>query len=307
MRPEAILVAGPTASGKSALAIAVAEAAGGIVVNADSMQVYRDLRILTARPSHEDEARVPHRLFGHVDGAEAYSVARWLADVAAVLGECRQAGRVPVIVGGTGLYFKALLEGLSDVPPIAEEVRAFWRRAAARLAPGELHARLAARDAEMARRLAPTDLQRQVRALEVLDATGRSLAAWQRQPSPPLLATAATRRLVIDVDREAVRARCDARFDAMVAAGALDEVAALAARRLDPALPVMRAIGVRPLLAALRGELTLAAAVAEGKLETRQYVKRQSTWLKRHMMSWNSVNSQQMESCRSDILALVGL
>ncbi len=287
--PAPILIAGPTASGKTALALDMAARHGGAIINADSMQVYRELRILTARPTPEEEAVAPHHLFGHVSVTDAYSVGRWLADAQAALAWCRDAGRRPIIVGGTGLYFKALVEGLAPVPPVAADVRAHWRREAESQGPGVLHAILAGRDPEMAARLEPADLQRIVRALEVLDSTGVSLAVWQRMRGEPLIREAEAERYVILRDREAVRARCDARFDAMMAAGALDEARALAALNLDPALPAARAHGLRALQRYLRGEIDSAAAIAAGKLETRQYVKRQETWIRRHMIAWSHV------------------
>ena len=288
--PGPILIAGPTASGKTALALEMAARHGGAIINADSMQVYRELRILTARPTPEEEARAPHHLFGHVSVTDAYSVGRWIADVEAALVACREAGRRPIIVGGTGLYFKALLEGLAPVPTVASDVRAHWRREAENERPGVLHATLARRDPEMAARLKPADLQRIVRALEVLDSTGMSLADWQRQRSEPLIREAEAECYVILRDRDVVRARCDQRFDAMMADGALDEARTLAAMDLDPALPAARAHGLRALQSFLGGETDLEAAVAAGKLETRQYVKRQETWARRYMMSWIPIN-----------------
>lgn len=285
-----ILIAGPTASGKTALALEMASRHSGAVINADSIQVYRELRILTARPTPEEEAVAPHHLFGHVSVTDAYSVGRWLADAEAALAWCRDAGRRPVIVGGTGLYFKALLEGLAPVPPVAADVRTRWRHEAETQGAGVLHTILTQRDPEMALRLKPADLQRIVRALEVLDSTGVSLAVWQRMRGEPLIREADAERYVIVRDREAVRARCDVRFDAMMAAGALEEARALLALNLDPALPAARAHGLRALQRYLRGEIDLDAAIAAGKLETRQYVKRQETWIKRHMIAWNHIS-----------------
>lgn len=286
-----ILIAGPTASGKSALALAYARRDRGVVINADSMQVYRELAILTARPTAEEEAQAPHRLYGHVPAAEAYSVARWLKDVAASLAEAAAEGWRPVIAGGTGLYFKALTEGLSEIPEIPADVRRRWRERAAARAPGDLHAELERRDRVMAARLSPGDRQRVTRALEVIDATGRSLAEWQRLAAPPLIRPEDAVRIVIRPPRAALHARCDRRFDLMLAAGALDEVRGLAAMRLDPDLPAMRALGVPALMAHLDGRMPLADAVALAKLETRQFVKRQETWLKRHMIAWNKIDS----------------
>lgn len=292
-RPEhaPILIAGPTASGKSAYAMRVAEEVGGVVINADSMQVYRELRVLTARPSAEDEARVPHRLYGHVGAAEPYSVARWLEDVAAVLAECRSTGRRPIIVGGTGLYFKALTEGLSPVPPVPASVRERWRQLAQEVSAAALHEMLAARDPVMAGRLAVSDRQRVTRALEVFEATGKSLAAWQGMAGEPLVPLAGADARVLEIDRQVLYDRCDRRFEQMIEAGALDEVVALVGLGVPEDMPAMRAIGVRPLRAHLAGETDKAAATAQAQTETRQYVKRQITWLKKHMISWNLVYS----------------
>ena len=232
-RIGAILIAGPTASGKSGLALALAERLGGTVINADSMQVYRELRILTARPSPDDEARAPHALYGFTSGAEAYSAGRYAADAAKAIAEAQAAGRVPIVVGGTGLYFKVLLKGLSPIPAADPEVRAFWRAEAGRQTAPELHVLLAGRDPEMAARLMPTDTQRIVRALEIVDSTGRSLADWQRQPGRPVLSEGETVRLLLLPERQGHGAAIDARLDAMLAAGALEEVRALLAAGLS--------------------------------------------------------------------------
>ena len=285
--PGPILIAGPTASGKSALALEMALRHGGAVINADSMQVYRELRILTARPTPEEEGQVPHHLFGHVSVRDAYSVGRWLDAVAGALTWCASAGRRPIIVGGTGLYFKALLEGLAPVPPVDPDIRAHWRREAGGRSSAELHGLLAGRDPEMADRLDPRDTQRIVRALEVFGSTGVSLAEWQRRPGTPLVGEAETERIVIRRPRAEVRRRVDARFDLMMTEGALDEARAIAALDLDPELPAARAHGLRPLLSHLRGEIALASAIEAGKLETRQYVKRQEIWMRRNMIAWN--------------------
>jgi tRNA dimethylallyltransferase len=300
-----ILIAGPTASGKSALALAIAEHVGGVVINADSMQVYRELRILSARPTADEEARVPHALYGFVPAAEAYSTGRYAADAAAAIAKARDQGRRPVVVGGTGLYFKALLEGLSPIPPIDDAVRRHWRAEADRRGAADLHRELMARDAQMAARLAPADTQRIVRALEVIEQTGRSLADWQKQPGAPIIEEAETFRLLVTLDRAELHARADARFDRMIAEGAIEEARALAALNLDPTLPAMRAIGVRPLLSAARGEATLEAAVEAAKLETRQYIKRQETWLRRHMITWKNISKKYMESYMREIFAFI--
>jgi tRNA dimethylallyltransferase len=291
-RKSVTLIAGPTASGKSALGVRLAAERGGIVVNADSMQVYRELRILTARPTEAEEAAVPHRLYGLRPAAEPYSVAEWLKALAPLIAAAREGGAPLVIVGGTGLYFKALLEGLSPVPDIPDAIRGEWRGEAAVKDSAELHRILRQRDPAMAARLMPSDPQRIVRALEVLHATGRSLLDWQQVPGEPLLSAAEAELLFVSPPRETLYARCDARLDLMIEAGALEEARQLAALRLDPGLPAMRALGVRPLLAHLRGMLALDAALADAKTETRHYAKRQLSWARRNMIAWNCIVSQ---------------
>jgi tRNA dimethylallyltransferase len=275
-----LLIAGPTASGKTALAIAVARRLGAVVVNADSMQVYRDLSILTARPTPEEQAGVEHLLLGTVDAAENFSVGRWLAAVADILA---RETRPLIFCGGTGLYFTALTQGLSDVPPVPEEVRAATRAELAGLAPHEMWARLAAVDPQTAARLRPSDPQRVTRALEVVRAAGRGLASFHDARLPPLLAPGTWRGVFLGVERDALYARIDRRFSAMIESGALDETRALAARRLDPALPAMRAHGVPGLIAHLAGQASLDGAIARGQADTRHYAKRQFTWA-RHQL-----------------------
>jgi tRNA dimethylallyltransferase len=304
-RKDAVLIAGPTASGKSELALRIAEAVDGVVLNADSMQVYRDLEVLTARPDDAELARAPHRLYGFVAGADAYSVGRYIEDATATLREVRAEGRVPVMVGGTGLYLRALLEGLSPVPPPTDGVRQRWRDEARRVGAAALHAVLAERDPVMARRLVPTDTQRIVRALEVLESTGRSLADWQALPGRPALDCERCVRLVLSPTRQVVYERCDRRFDAMLAGGVLNEVKALAELGLAPDLPIMRAVGVRPLMAHLGGHLTLAEASDVAKTETRNYAKRQFTWLRRNMISWKAVILEDMEKEIGQIVSFV--
>jgi len=290
---EAVLIAGPTASGKSALAMRLAERLGGVVVNADSMQVYRDLRIITARPSPEEEARVPHRLFGHVDAAENYSVGRWCRDVAIVLDELRAGGRMPILVGGTGLYFKALTGGLAAVPPIPDDVRADVRaRIVAEGAPA-LHAELMRRDPVTAARLTVNDRSRISRALEVVLATGRPLSDWHRDGLPPIIPADKAVKLFITCERKELVRRIEMRFHAMVAAGALDEVRALAARKLDPLLPAMKAHGVPWLIRYLNGDISLAEAAEGGIMDTRRYAKRQVTWFRNQMEDWPSVPAEE--------------
>ena len=280
---RAVLIAGPTASGKSALALDLARRYRGVVINTDSMQVYRDLRIITARPSPGEEAQAPHRLYGHVDAAVNFSVGAWVRDAAAVLGEAGAAGQLPIFVGGSGLYFRALTRGLSAVPPIAAEVREAVRARLGRAGPEALHDELRARDPIVAERLNPRDRIRIARALEVIEATGRSLAAWHRDGLPPLLPPGQAAAIFLAPDRAALYARIDARFAAMLEAGARDEVARLAARQLDPLLPAMKAHGVPALIRHLAGELPLAEAAAIGQLDTRRYAKRQFTWF-RHQL-----------------------
>lgn len=282
----AVLIAGPTASGKSALALAVAERTGGIVLNADSMQVYGDLSVLTARPTVAEMARVPHGLYGHVDADTDYSVGRWLEDAKRALAEARAAGRLPVFVGGTGLYFRALTQGLAEIPAIPDAVRAEVRGAAEALDSPALHARLAAVDPSSAARLEVNDRQRVLRALEVIHATGRSLTDWQKDAQPPVLDAARCAKIVLEVDRELLRHRIDARFEAMMAAGALDEVRALAARNLAPDRTVLKAHGAPALTHHLKGEMSLADAIAEGQSDTRRYAKRQATFFRHQMPDW---------------------
>jgi tRNA dimethylallyltransferase len=280
---KAVLIAGPTASGKSALALELAQATGGIIINADSMQVYRDLRVLTARPTPEEEAQVPHRLYGHVDAAVNFSAGSWVADAAKVLAEVRAQNRLPIFVGGSGLYFKALTRGLSAVPPIPAEIREGVRARLERDGVAALHAALAQRDPASAERLKPRDRTRIARALEVVEATGRSLTDWHRDGLPPLLPPGTFGALFLEADRDRLYARIDARFDAMLKAGALEEVAALAARHLDPLLPAMKAHGVPALIRHLAGEISLEEAAEIGRADTRHYAKRQFTWF-RHQL-----------------------
>ena len=280
-----MLIAGPTASGKSALALALAERHGGVIVNADSMQVYRDLRIITARPTPTDEARAPHRLYGHVDAAATYSVGHWIADVAEVLAAAAARGQLPIVVGGTGLYFKALTHGLSAVPPIPLQVRAAVRARLAAEGPAALHAELARRD-PAAGALKPGDRARIARALEVIEATGRPLSAWHRDGMAALLDPAGAVALFLAPAREDLKRRVEARFDAMMAAGALEEVRALDARGLDPLQPALKAHGVPWLRRALAGEMPLADAVAAAKRDTWRYTKRQFTWFRHQLPDW---------------------
>lgn len=298
---RAILIAGPTASGKSGLALCLAERLGGAVINADSMQVYRELRILTARPSAADEARAPHKLYGTVSGADAYSVGRFVEDAAAAISETRKAGLRPILVGGTGLYFKALLEGLSPVPEVSAEIRNHYRRLATTvLGAQQLYQELSDRDPDMASRLEPGDRQRIVRALEVLEGTGKSLAHWQSLPGQPVLTPDSTIRLRLDIDRLILEERANARLDEMLNAGALEEVRELLRLNLPGDLPLMRALGVPELSDAIRGTTTLEAALTAAKRATRLYIKRQVTWINRHMISWKDIKMELLERIITD-------
>jgi tRNA dimethylallyltransferase len=287
-----VLIAGPTASGKSALALDLAEATGGVIINTDSMQVYRDLRIITARPTLEEEARVPHRLYGHVDAAVNFSAGSWVADAAMVLADLRAQNRRPIFTGGSGLYFKALTRGLSAVPPIAAEIRESVRARLERDGVEALHAALAQRDPASAERLKPRDRTRIARALEVVEATGRSLTDWHRDGLPPLLPPGEFSALFLEPDRDELYARIDARYDAMLAAGAMEEVERLAARRLDPLLPAMKAHGVPALLRHLKGEITRDEAAAIGRADTRHYAKRQFTWFRHQLPEFEWVKPE---------------
>jgi tRNA dimethylallyltransferase len=280
MIKRALLIAGPTASGKSALALDLARSWNGVVINADALQVYEPLRILSARPNPEEEEAVPHRLYGHVPGTTAHSVAAWLAEARTEIEAAWEQGLYPIVTGGTGLYFRALEKGLAPVPEIPDEVRRKWRDF-----PGNLHAELWIRDPAMASRLLATDRQRLARALEVVEATGRSLLDWQKdgQSLAPLEGVE-VERMFMDVPRDELYARAELRFDQMMKAGALDEVERV--RHLDPALPMMRAIGIPELMAHLDGKTTLEEAVAEAKTATRQFIKRQLTWWRGQMGHW---------------------
>jgi tRNA dimethylallyltransferase len=299
----ALLIMGPTASGKSALALALAERLGGEIVNGDSMQVYRDFRVLTARPSFEEEARAPHHLYGHVDAAEAYSTGRWLEDALSAISAIRARGATPIIAGGTGLYFKALTEGLADIPAADPDVRAALRQRADVDGAPALHAELARHDPQTAARLEPNDATRILRALEVLETTGESISAFQAA-TKPALAPGEWRGLALAPDRDALYATINARFGKMLEQGALDEVRAFAKRRLDPALPAMKAHGAPALMAHLRGELSLEDATEIAKRDTRRYAKRQFTWIANQMPEWLRIDAPDLESRAAASLAL---
>jgi tRNA dimethylallyltransferase len=287
---QIILLAGPTASGKTRLGCALGARVGGVVVNADSMQVYRELSILTARPTPEEEAQAPHRLYGHVPATNRYSVGEWLRDVAPVVKDAKREQRPLVVVGGTGLYFKALTEGLAEVPAIPRDIATEVRADARSKGSEAMHARLARVDPDGAAAIRPSDSARIVRAIEVYEATGRPLSEWQRAaPAKPVISQTRATRIVLAPEPAVLHERISARAEAMVGNGALKEVAALDALGLDPELPVMKAIGVRELAAHLRGDTSLDEAVAAVKTETRRYAKRQMTWFRGQMRDWQWV------------------
>ena len=289
----AVLIAGPTASGKSGLALSLARRFGGVVINADSMQVYAELSILTARPAPADEAAAPHWLYGHVSAREAYSVGRFVTEAMDAIARARAEGVLPILVGGTGLYFKALTQGLADIPAVPDNIRAHWRARADQIGVAALHAELAARDPEMAARLRPTDPQRVTRALEILDATGRSLSTFQAAHGPPALPLDSVATIALMPEREHLHAAIDGRFEAMVEAGALDEVARVRALALSTALPAMRAIGVESLGRVLDGAVSRADAIQAAQTETRRYAKRQMTFLRTQLSQWPTAPSPQ--------------
>ena len=276
-KPPLALIAGPTASGKSSLALALAERVGGVVINADSAQVYRDLRVVTARPDAAEEVRAPHRLYGTRDGADSCSAADWAADARAAIAEAHRFRRLPILVGGTGLYIRALIEGIAPVPGIDPAVR----KAVRTLPVGEARAALAEEDPEAAARIRPGDTTRTARALEVVRATGRTLKAWQTEKQGGIGDRVALSPLILLPPRDWLHARCDARFASIFSDEGIEEVRRLLARHLPALAPVMRAIGVREIASFLRGEATRAEALAAGQAATRQYAKRQYTWFRR--------------------------
>lgn len=300
--PSILLIHGPTASGKSALALRVAGAVGGELVNADALQLYSDLTALSARPTPEETAGVPHHLFGVADGADGWSVGRWARAAGPVIDEIVARGRTAVVVGGTGLYFKALTEGLADIPPTPAAVRVGVGKTFDTLGEARFRELLASVDPVAEARIAPGDRMRLSRAMEVLEATGKPLTVWQAKTAPALPADA-WRAVVIEPERDLLYARCDARFETMLERGALDEVRALIARGLDPDLPVMKAVGVRELAAHLRGEISLVEAAELARRETRRYAKRQLTWLRNQTPDWPRITETDAEAAWRQFLA----
>ena len=303
MRCDAVLIAGPTASGKSAAALALARHIGGALINADAMQVYREAPILTAQPDAEARAQAPHLLYGHVSVRDAYSVGRYAEDARRALAEVRAMGNVPIFVGGTGLYFTALTEGLADIPPIGAEIRAKARELLDEVGVVELHARLSARDPETASELRSTDPQRVVRAWEVLEATGRPLMEWRKHQTAPLLEGLTLARFVLDPARPLLRARIAERFEAMLNQGGAEE--ALALTDLDPALPAAKLLGLRPLIGHAEGRLSREEAIAEAVTATRQFAKRQLTWFRNRMSGyrWFDPNSSNIIAQYNEFVA----
>src|SRR5580658_3988171 len=293
--PRIWLIAGPTASGKSRLALRLAQAAGGDIVNADSMQLYRDLAVLTARPARDETLLAPHHLYGVADASDGWSVGRWLDAARAELADIARWRRPAIVVGGTGLYFRALTQGLAEIPPVPRAVSA--RIAAEAGAAGELalRPRLARLDPEAEARIARGDLQRLVRALAVAEHTGRALTAWQAD-TEPALAQGSWQAVVIAPPRDALYAACDARLAAMFEAGAIEEVRGLLARGLDPALPAMKAVGVCQITLHLEGRLSRAEALARSQMETRRYAKRQLTWLRNQTPEWPRIEATEPDA-----------
>ncbi len=280
---SAVLIAGPTASGKSALALELAARTNGVVINADSMQVYRDLRVITARPTDEEMSRASHRLYGHIGAEEIYSTGHWLREATPEIAAVRKAGNTAIVIGGTGLYFTALLKGLSAVPEVPAETRQQVRDLGDTKDNEALHAMLVERDPRTASEVRIPDRQRILRALEVIEATGRGLAEWREEPGVPVLDQGDYQAIFLETDREALGKRIDARFDKMLAEGAIEEVRALDARKLDPKMPAMKAHGVPWLIKHFNGEISLEEAAAQGKRDTRQYSKRQETWFRNQL------------------------
>jgi tRNA dimethylallyltransferase len=303
MQIDAVLIAGGTASGKSAAALALAERANGALINTDSMQVYREVRILTVRPDDSSQLRAPHHLYGHVGVHESYSAARFQADALRILGDVRGLGMMPIFVGGTGLYFSALTEGLADIPPIPQVIRAELRARRAEIGAESFFAEFAARDPETAARLRAADSQRVLRASEVFETTGRPLSDWQQNSGLAPLAGLRLARFVLSPPRSELHRRIDARFDEMLSGGAMEEAARL--RNIDPALPSAKILGLRELQRVLDGNFTLEDARSAAKAATRQYAKRQLTWFRRRMADWNWIEALGTDEIVAHMLTVI--
>jgi len=300
-----MLVAGPTASGKSGLAMALAEAVDGVVINADSMQVYHELRIVTARPEAADEARVPHRLYGCMSAAEACSVGDWLAMVAPVIGETLAVGKVPIVTGGTGMYLKSLVEGIAPIPPVPEAVRAEVQALYEDIGGDAFREHLRAFDPAAAERLEPGDRQRLIRALEVHRSSGRALTDWLAEGNAPVIENVRFETIVLEPPREMLYSAIDTRFEQMVEEGALDEVRDFLDLSLDPALPASKAVGVRELGDYLAGECSLSEAVARAQQASRNYAKRQLTWFRNQIQKDFSFSAQYSKSQDEKIFSFI--
>ncbi len=294
---RALFIAGPTASGKSALSLRLAEDLNGVIINSDSMQVYRDLRVLTARPSLEDEAAAPHRLYGYLDGADVSNAASWAKDAMTEIEGAWGRGQTPIVIGGTGMYFKTLLDGMALIPEIPQDIRSAIRSRCDIEGSESLHETLTSVDLSTAIRLAPGDSQRICRALEVYETTGRPISAWQAETEPGpmhgLDEEGGLAKLVLDPARDVLYDRCNRRFDMMLDMGALEEVDLLMERHLDPSVPLMRALGVPSLIGYRRGEVGLDAAVEGAKMQTRRFAKRQLTWFRNQFGHWRRVSGNE--------------
>jgi len=304
MRVDAVLIAGPTASGKSAAAVGLAERVNGALINTDSMQVYREARILTARPDDDALHRVPHHLYGHVSVHEPYSAARYQADALKAMDQVRRGNMLPIFVGGTGLYFGALIEGLANVPAVPQSTRAKIKACHAELGKDAFFAEFAARDPKTAARLRASDTQRVLRASEVFEATGRPLSEWQRMPGPAPLAGMKLARFVLSPPRAELHRRIDLRFEQMISAGAMEEVAQLA--DIDPALPSAKILGLRELRGVRDGNSTPDGAKSAAKTATRQYAKRQLTWFRHRMTDWDWIGAEDTNEIVAQMLATMG-
>jgi len=304
---QALFIAGPTASGKSALSLRLAKDLNGVIINADSMQVYDGLRIVTACPSEEDEAAAPHRLYRFLDPSETCSAAFWAEKARAEIDRAWAQGQTPIVIGGTGMYFKVLLEGIAKIPEIDPEIRAEVRKQCEEQGSEHLHAELAEYDPPAHARLFPGDSQRISRAVEVFRSTGKSLSEWQKDTEPGLMQAedeaGKILKLIINPEREELYDRCNRRFDLMLGQGALEEVAALKVRNLDPNLPVMRALGVPSLLAILEGTVDREVAIEDAKMQTRRFAKRQLTWFRNQFGNWERISAQLSESCYWKLLS----
>lgn len=303
---RALFIAGPTASGKSALSLRLAKDLNGVIINSDSMQVYRDLRVITARPSEEEEAMAPHRLYGYLDAKLVSSAASWADDAMAEIEAAWRQGLMPIVIGGTGMYFKTLLDGMAAIPEIPEGTRAEIRARCEAEGSAVLHDELRQIDPETAGRLFPGDSQRICRALEVYHATGKPISAWQADtpPGPMKPADEAGQliKIVLDPPRDILYDRCNRRFDIMLQTGAWDEIDALIERNLDPTLPLMRALGVPSLIAHRLGDVPLEDAIEDAKMQTRRFAKRQLTWFRNQFGDWERFPAQFSESEYWDFL-----